>query len=142
MSFSTPGSEPVEVRLEGRVLVLTALAIAQGAGSIAFTSLPPLLPHYVALLHLGVRGAGLLSAGFGLGVLLGVPPACVLAGRNPRSTAMAGLLILAASTAIIGLARATPEVDLARPGAGSRRLLGWHGCADRHFPDHPWRQKL
>ena len=125
------------MRLEGGVLALTALAVAQGAGSIAFGSLPPLLPHYVLILHLSVRGAGLLSAGFGVGALLGVLPACVLSGRNPRSTAMSGLLILAASTAVIGLAKATPQIDLARLGQGFGDSLAGTGALTAIFQVAP-----
>ena len=118
MALLSAGSGPTGDRLAAGFLVIASLGAAQGAGSIAYGSLPPLLPHYVLLLRLSVSAAGLLSACFGIGALVGVLPACISAGRNPRSTALAGLLILALSTAIIAWSTGKVEIEIARMGQG------------------------
>jgi predicted MFS family arabinose efflux permease len=118
MTLPNPASGSTGERLAAGFLVIVALGVAQGAGSIAYGSLPPLLTHYVLLLHLSVRAAGLLSACFGIGALVGVLPACICAGRNPRPTALAGLLVLATGTAVIAWSAGRVEIEIARMAQG------------------------
>jgi len=88
-------------------------------------------------MHLSVRGAGLLSALFGVGALVGVVPACVLAGRNPRATVLSGLLVLCAGTGVIAWAGNSLEIELARAAQGFGDALACTGGLTSVFGDAP-----
>ena len=64
-----------------------------------YAALTPLLPHYADTLGLTKTGAGILTAAFGIGTLVGSLPAGMLAARaGVKPVVLVGLGLLAASS--------------------------------------------
>lgn len=74
--------------------------------SALYSALAPLLPHYVDDLGLSKAEAGLLTADYTLGVVIGAVAAGALSDRiGPRRTAMSGFALLGVSTVAFGFAQ-------------------------------------
>src|SRR4051794_137938 len=93
-----------------------------------FAAIGPLLPEYSERLDLTKASAGVLSASYAIGALVGSLPAGWLAARwGVRPTVLLGLAVLAASSAIFGFVDSVWALDAARftQGAGGGAL--WAG---------------
>lgn len=93
-----------------------------------FAAITPLLPEYSEELGLSKAGAGVLSAAYGAGALIGSLPAGWLAARwGVRPTVLLGLGVLGVSSVVFGFAQNVVLLDVARfaQGAGGGGL--WAG---------------
>jgi MFS family permease len=91
-----------------------------------FAALTPLLPHYADEFGLGKAEAGILAAAYPAGVLLGGLPSGMLASRiGPKGPLLVGLLVLAATTVLFGLAEHVWLLDAARLIQGVGSACAW-----------------
>lgn len=94
-----------------------------------FAAIAPLLPGYVDELGLSKAQAGILSASYAAGTLVGSLPAGFVASRmGPRRTVIAGLLMLGCSSLIFGFAKEIVLLDGARLIQGIAGALIWSGA--------------
>lgn len=94
-----------------------------------FAAIAPLLPDYVDALGLTKAEAGILSAAYAAGTLLGSLPAGFVASRmGPRRTVIAGLLILGVSSFVFGFGDEIVLLDAARFVQGIAGALIWAGA--------------
>jgi MFS family permease len=93
-----------------------------------YAVIAPLLPGLVHELHLSKLSAGVLTASYAIGTLLGSVPGGVLAARaGPRFTVCTGLALLACSTIAFGLLGSALPLDLARFVEGVGGACSWAG---------------
>ncbi len=91
-----------------------------------FAALTPLLPHYADRFELSKIGAGLLAGAYPAGAFVGGVPSGIAAVRfGARNTALAGLLVLAATTLLFGFADSIYLLDGARFVQGFASALAW-----------------
>jgi MFS family permease len=91
-----------------------------------YAALTPLLPEYAADHDLSKAGAGLLSAAYALGALVGGIPGGVAAARfGVRPTVLVGLAGMAVTTLTFGLADNIVVLDLARFLQGVSSSFSW-----------------
>jgi MFS family permease len=91
-----------------------------------YAALTPLLPEYAADHDLSKAGAGLLSAAYALGALVGGLPGGFAAARfGVRPTVLAGLAGMAVTTLTFGLADNIVVLDLARFLQGVSSSFSW-----------------
>jgi MFS family permease len=109
---------------------LLFLASAMVFFDVAFyAAIAPLLPTYVDDLGLSKAQAGILSASYAAGTLLGSLPAGYVASRaGPRKTVIAGLLTLGCSSLVFGLVNQIGALDAARFIQGIAGALIWSGA--------------
>jgi MFS family permease len=94
-----------------------------------FAAIAPLLPGYVDELGLSKTAAGILSASYAAGTLLGSLPAGYVASRvGPRRTVISGLLILGCSSVVFGFAEQIVLLDVSRFIQGIAGALIWSGA--------------
>lgn len=94
-----------------------------------FAAIAPLLPEYVDDLSLSKAQAGMLSAAYAAGTLVGSLPAGFVASRvGPRKTVIGGLLLLGFSSVAFGFANEINLLDLARFTQGIAGALIWSGA--------------
>src|SRR6185312_7257723 len=94
-----------------------------------FSAIAPLLPDYVDELHMSKAAAGLLSASYAAGTLIGALPAGYVASRvGPRRSVIAGLLLLGGASLIFGLVHQVALLDAARFIQGCAGALIWSGA--------------
>ena len=94
-----------------------------------FAAISPLLPEYVDELGLTKAEAGILSAAYAAGTLLGALPAGFVASRmGPRRTVIAGLLTLGVSSFVFGFGEQIVLLDAARFVQGIAGALIWAGA--------------
>ncbi len=94
-----------------------------------FAALTPLLPHYAHELNLGKTGAGVLSAAYPAGALVGALPSGIVAARaGAKRTVLLGLTIVAACTVLFGIAGQAWELDAARFVQGLASAFSWTGA--------------
>jgi len=94
-----------------------------------FAAIAPLLPQYVDELGLSKAEAGVLSAAYAAGTLLGSLPAGFVASRmGPRKTVIYGLLLLGCSSLVFGFAEQIALLDAARFIQGISGALIWSGA--------------
>ena len=94
-----------------------------------FAALTPLLPHYADSLGLGKTGAGLLSAAYPAGALLGAIPSGIVAARvGVKPTVLAGLSAVAVCTVLFGFASSPWQLDVARFLQGVASSFSWTGA--------------
>lgn len=94
-----------------------------------FAAIAPLLPQYVDDLGLNKAEAGILSASYAAGTLLGSLPAGFVASRfGPRRTVIVGLLLLGCASVVFGLAGQIALLDTARFIQGIAGALIWSGA--------------
>jgi MFS family permease len=91
-----------------------------------FAALTPLLPHYADRFDLSKAGAGVLQAAYPAGVLVGSLPSGFATVRlGARTTAVTGLVLMAATTLTFGLADNVYMLDGARFGQGLVSACAW-----------------
>jgi MFS family permease len=94
-----------------------------------FAAIAPLLPKYVDELGLTKAEAGVLSAAYAAGTLLGSLPAGFIASRmGPRKTVIHGLLLLGCASLVFGFADQIALLDSARFVQGIAGALIWSGA--------------
>ena len=94
-----------------------------------FAAIAPLLPQYVDELGLTKAEAGVLSAAYAAGTLLGSLPAGFAASRvGPRKAVIHGLLLLGFSSLVFGFADQILLLDAARFIQGIAGALIWSGA--------------
>jgi predicted MFS family arabinose efflux permease len=100
-----------------RLLVLLGAIVL--VDTLFYSTLAPLLPHYEDVAGLTKTQAGVLTAAFGAGTLLGAIPAGLLAARRGvKPTILLGLGLLASTSLIFGFAEQLWLLDLARFAQG------------------------
>jgi len=94
-----------------------------------FAAIAPLLPEYVDHLGLTKAEAGILSAAYAAGTLLGSLPAGFVASRmGPRKTVISGLLLLGVASVVFGFGDQILLLDAARFIQGIAGALIWSGA--------------
>jgi len=94
-----------------------------------FAAIAPLLPQYVDELGLTKAEAGILSAAYAAGTLLGSLPAGFIASRmGSKRTVIAGLLLLGCASVVFGFADEILLLDGARFVQGIAGALIWSGA--------------
>ena len=127
MSTSPTPKRPDAAAPHLRRLVLLVGAIVL-VDTMFFAAIGPLLPEYAERLDLSKADAGVLSASYAIGALVGSLPAGWLAARwGVRPTVLLGLAVLAVSSVVFGFADSVWLLDAARfaQGAGGGGL--WAG---------------
>lgn len=110
-----------------RLLILVSAIML--VDTMFFAALTPLLPHYADELGLSKTGAGVLTAAFGVGTLVGALPSGVLAARvGVKPTALTGLGLLSATSFAFGFAESVWLLDLARFLQGIGAACTWTGA--------------
>src|SRR3990172_13209788 len=91
-----------------------------------FAALTPLLPQYVDELGLSKAEAGLLAAGYPIGVLVsGIPSGFASARLGVKPTMLAGLALMAIATVAFGFLDDYGPLLAARIGQGTASSLAW-----------------
>jgi MFS family permease len=91
-----------------------------------YAALTPLLPEYSDDLNLSKAGAGLLSAAYPLGALVGGIPGGISAARvGVRPTLLVGLSVMAVTTVTFGFADSILVLDAARFLQGVASTFTW-----------------
>ena len=117
-----PAHESNERRLVG---VIGAVVFVD---TMFYAAIAPLLPTLSHELHLSKLSAGVLTASYPIGTVLGALPGGVLAARmGPKFAVCAGLVLLAASTAAFGLLHDIAALDAARIVEGIGGACSWAG---------------
>jgi MFS family permease len=107
------------------VLVVGAIVFAD---TMFYAAIAPLLPTLAHQLHLSKLSAGVMTASYPLGTLLGSIPGGILAARaGPKTTVCAGLALLGASTLAFGFLHNALLLDLARLIEGIGGACSWAG---------------
>jgi MFS family permease len=110
-----------------RLLILVSAIML--VDTMFFAALTPLLPHYADELGLSKGGAGVLTAAFGVGTLVGAIPAGVFAARvGVKPTALVGLGLLSATSLAFGFGETVWILDLARFLQGVGAAFTWTGA--------------
>jgi MFS family permease len=108
--------------------LLLAISIVVFVDTMFYAVLAPLLPGLVRELHLSKASAGLLTASYPLGTLVGSIPGGVLAARaGPRTTVCTGLFLLMVSTIAFGCVDNVVALDIARFIEGIGGACSWAG---------------
>jgi MFS family permease len=93
-----------------------------------YAVIAPLLPTLAHELHLSKLSAGVLTASYALGTLVGSVPGGVLVARaGPKAAVMTGLALLAASTIAFALLNDARALDAARFVEGVGGACTWAG---------------
>jgi MFS family permease len=91
-----------------------------------FAALTPLLPDYADDFDLSKAGAGVLSAAYPAGALVGGIPSGIAAARiGARPTAVAGLVVIAVSTFVFATADSIWLLDVSRFVQGVGSAFAW-----------------
>jgi MFS family permease len=107
------------------VLVISGVVFVD---TMFYAVIAPLLPTLTHELHLSKLSAGVMTASYPLGTLLGSVPGGILAARaGPRPTVMSGLALLAASTVAFALLHDAAALDAARAVEGIGGAFSWAG---------------
>jgi MFS family permease len=96
--------------------------------SMFYAAIAPLLPALARELHLSKLSAGVMTASYPIGTLVGSLPGGILAVRaGPKATVCAGLALLACSTVAFGFLSSAPALDAARFVEGLGGACSWAG---------------
>ena len=110
-----------------RLLLLTSAMIFFDVAF--FAAIAPLLPQYVEDLGLTKAEAGILSAAYAAGTLIGSLPAGFAASRiGPRRAVIYGLVLLGCASLVFGFADEILLLDAARFIQGIAGALIWSGA--------------
>jgi MFS family permease len=110
-----------------RLLLLVSVIML--VDTLFYAALTPLLPHYADALGLSKTGAGVLTAAFGIGTLVGSIPAGMLAARTgPKPVVLLGLTLLSATSLAFGFAHSIAVLDAARFCQGFGGACTWTGA--------------
>jgi MFS family permease len=116
-----------ERRVTERRLILVIGAVVF-LDTMFYAVLAPLLPGLVHELHLSKLSAGVLTASYATGTLLGALPGGMLAARaGPRVAVCVGLWLLACSTIAFGFLGSAVTLDAARFVEGVGGACSWAG---------------
>src|SRR5437588_1481317 len=108
------------------VLVMGAVVLVD---TMFYAAITPLLPALAHQLHLSKLSAGVMTASYPVGMLLGSLPGGVLAVRaGPKQAVFAGLALLAGSTLAFGFLDSVAALDLARFVEGIGGACSWAGA--------------
>jgi MFS family permease len=119
-------SRPLQQR-QLRLLFLVAGAVVF-FDTVFYAAVVPLLPSLTRQLHLSKASAGLLTAGYAAGTLVGSLPAGLLAERaGPRVTLYTGLVLMGGSSLAFGLLDNVVLLDAARFVQGVGGACTWAG---------------
>jgi len=116
----------VSVAIERRlVLVISAVVFVD---TMFYAVIAPLLPTLARELHLSKLSAGVMTASYPVGTLVGSLPGGMLAARaGPKPTVAAGLALLAGSTIAFALLHDAVALDCARFVEGLGGAFSWAG---------------
>lgn len=116
----------MSVAIERRlVLVISAVVFVD---TMFYAVIAPLLPTLAHELHLSKLSAGVMTASYPVGTLVGSLPGGMLAGRaGPKPTVAAGLALLAGSTIAFALLHDAVALDCARFVEGLGGAFSWAG---------------
>jgi len=93
-----------------------------------FSAITPLLPEYAEELNLSKTAAGVLSAAYGAGTLLGTFPGAYLVARvGMRLVVLLGMVLVAASCLVFAFAESILLLDAARFLQGMGGAFAWIG---------------
>ncbi len=107
------------------MLVISAVVFVD---TMFYAVIAPLLPTLTHELHLSKLSAGVMTASYPLGTLLGSIPGGILAARaGPRPTVVSGLALLACSTVAFALLHDAAALDAARVLEGVGGAFSWAG---------------
>ncbi len=107
------------------VLVVGAIVFVD---TMFYAAIAPLLPTLANELHLSKLSAGVMTAAYPIGTLIGSLPGGVLASRvGPKFTVFTGLALLASSTLAFGFAQTAAGLDVARFVEGIGGACSWAG---------------
>jgi MFS family permease len=107
------------------VLVVGAVVFVD---TMFYAAIAPLLPELAHSFHLSKTSAGVMTASYAAGTLIGSVPGGVLAVRGgPKATVWTGLALLACSTLAFGVLNTAPLLDLARFVEGVGGACSWAG---------------
>jgi MFS family permease len=122
------GRSPGYGELVPRRLV-TLVSAVMLVDTMFYAVVAPLLPDLTDQLHLSKTAAGVLTAAYPAGTLLGSLPGGLLAARlGPRQTVLTGLGLLASSTLVFGLANDIVLLDVSRFVQGLGGACSWAGA--------------
>ena len=94
-----------------------------------FAVIAPLLPRLAHELHLSKLSAGVMTASYPIGTLVGSLPGGVLAARaGPKATVVTGLSLLAGSTVAFAFLHNAAALDCARFVQGVGGAFSWAGA--------------
>ena len=117
---------PPPASFERRLILLISAVVF--VDTMFYAVIAPLLPTLVGELHLSKASAGLMTASYALGTLVGALPGGILAARaGPRPTVIAGLSLLAVSTVAFAALHSAPALDCARFVQGVSGACSWAG---------------
>jgi len=112
---------------ELRLLFLVASAVVF-VDTMFYAAVVPLLPTLTHELHLSKASAGVLTAGYAAGTLVGSIPGGVLAAQaGPRATIYAGLFLMGSSSLAFGFLNEIGGLDAARFVQGFGGACTWSG---------------
>jgi MFS family permease len=107
------------------VLVVSAVVFVD---TTFYAVIAPLLPTLAHELHLSKLSAGVMTASYPVGTLVGSLPGGVLAARvGPKQTVAAGLVLLAGSTIAFAFLHDAVALDSARFVEGLGGACSWAG---------------
>jgi MFS family permease len=110
-----------------RLLFIVASAVVF-VDTMFYAALAPLLPTLTRELHLSKASAGVLTAGYAAGTLVGSIPGGMLASRaGPRATIYAGLTLMGSSSLAFGFIHNIAGLDAARFVQGFGGACTWSG---------------
>ena len=116
-----PGVRMMGVR---RLLALTCAMVL--VDTVFYATLVPLVPYFTEELGLSKSAVGVLSGAFGAGVLLGSAPGGYAAVRlGVKPTALAGLILMSATSLLFGFASEAWQLVALRLAAGFGSALSW-----------------
>jgi MFS family permease len=93
-----------------------------------FAAIVPLLPHYVEVLDLSQTEAGMLTASYAAGTLIGAVPGGLFAARyGVRAAVLTGLSLLAVTSVAFGFGETTAVLVAARFAQGVGGAFSWAG---------------
>jgi len=112
---------------ELRLLFLVASAVVF-VDTMFYAAVVPLLPTLTHELHLSKASAGVLTAGYAAGTLVGSIPGGMLAARaGPRTTIYVGLFLMGSSSLAFGFVNDIAGLDAARFVQGFGGACTWSG---------------
>jgi MFS family permease len=113
----------VSTGARGLLALVAGMVLLEAA---LFGALAPLLPHYVAELGLSKSQAGVLSASYAGGALIGTLPGVWLALRiGDRAAAVAGIAVVGAMGVVFAFADSLVVLDVARFVQGVGGAIAW-----------------
>jgi MFS family permease len=125
----------------GRRLVLVIGAVVF-LDTLFYAAIAPLLPALAHQLHLSKLSAGVMTASYPIGTLIGSIPGGVLAARvGPKVTVYVGLALLAVSTVAFGVLQNPAALDGARFIEGVGGAFTWAGGLAWLVSDGPAGQR-